>query len=487
MILIRRRRISRTSLLPFAGAALAVLFLAALFYGESRTREEWRFTKVRIGDAYVLEGSIPVRRVRSTFPKVASAHLDTREGLVLRGHRAGVTEVSYERADGRRMRYLVAVRANAAIPVRLDDFRRRVVARPKARPRDSAMAAVRPRKKPPDERKVKAPLREVKPEGQVVQVDPPEKSERPDHARFLSEYDSKVARETRARATALKRGAPGPNRPGSPGAMTAPPPQPLPPSTRKRAPTDRAIASQQTTPPNRAPSRSPPAQPRSETARVLDAPKGPNGVLPSAREAALQRPANDANRRATPPGDESRPAATEPPASGPALEGAAGQRLELMPSADVLHRVLRGEGGGQGGGQAFPDHLKGVAVGDRTFLNTKEWKGASFFNRVKAAVAAKWNPAEVYARRDPTGNIYGVKDRHTLLHVTLNTDGSLRHLKVLGASGVDFLDEEAMGAFEAAQPFPNPPDEVKDKDGLIRFKFAFYFVVSDEPLFRITR
>jgi len=44
-------------------------------------------------------------------------------------------------------------------------------------------------------------------------------------------------------------------------------------------------------------------------------------------------------------------------------------------------------------GAAANDHLQDVDEGDGTYLNTKEWKFASFFNRVKQSVSQQWNPA----------------------------------------------------------------------------------------------
>ena len=44
-------------------------------------------------------------------------------------------------------------------------------------------------------------------------------------------------------------------------------------------------------------------------------------------------------------------------------------------------------------------------------------------------------------------------------------------------SGVSELDDEAVRAFHAAAPFPNPPEGLV-KDDLITFAFAFYFEIG---------
>ena len=59
-----------------------------------------------------------------------------------------------------------------------------------------------------------------------------------------------------------------------------------------------------------------------------------------------------------------------------------------------------------------PSKLDNVDEGEGTYLNTKEWKYASFFNRVKQSVSQQWNPGQQLRLRDPTGNIYGGRDRY---------------------------------------------------------------------------
>jgi TonB family protein len=152
-----------------------------------------------------------------------------------------------------------------------------------------------------------------------------------------------------------------------------------------------------------------------------------------------------------------------------ATEGSAGRIgklgvLNLLPSSSVLDQIS---------GAAPNDSLREVDEGEGTYLNTKEWKFASFFNRVKQNVGQTWNPVREITRRDPSGNIYGNRDRNTLLAITLDADGHLRDAYVEKSSGLDFLDLEAVKAFERAQPFMNPPPALLDENKLIQFKFGF--------------
>lgn len=164
--------------------------------------------------------------------------------------------------------------------------------------------------------------------------------------------------------------------------------------------------------------------------------------------------------------------------SGPGERlGGDGRTLRLFPSDAALDRIA--------GGPA-PDHVEGVEEGEGTFLNTREWKYASFFNRVKRNVSLTWDPMREMRRRDPTGQIYAFKDRYTLLTVVLDDRGQLADVWVERSSGVDFLDREAIAAFERAQPFPNPPRGLVDERGEIRFQFGFY-IESGRSGFRLFR
>jgi TonB family protein len=92
-------------------------------------------------------------------------------------------------------------------------------------------------------------------------------------------------------------------------------------------------------------------------------------------------------------------------------------------------------------------------------------------------VAQNWHPDRVYLQRDPRGNVYGTRDRITVLRVELQKDGSVSRIYVQQGCGVDFLDDEAVRAFKAAQPFPNPPSGLVD-GGNNRFSFGFHFQIG---------
>lgn len=152
--------------------------------------------------------------------------------------------------------------------------------------------------------------------------------------------------------------------------------------------------------------------------------------------------------------------------------------LNLLPSSAVVDKIT---------GAAPNDFLKDVDEGDGTYLSTREWKYASFFNRVKQSVGQNWSPTDQLRLRDPTGQIYGGRDRYTILNVTLDGNGRLKDAFVDKSSGLDFLDLEAIKAFERAQPFPNPPPGLLANDQTVRFQFGFYLELSGRPGMRLFR
>ncbi len=132
-------------------------------------------------------------------------------------------------------------------------------------------------------------------------------------------------------------------------------------------------------------------------------------------------------------------------------------------------------------------YLQDVEEGDRTLLNQKRNRYWSFWDRMVRSVRREWKPQKALRQRDPYGNVYGVRNFYTSVSVTLNFDGSIQKLRIAHSSEVDFMDDEAVRALLEAGPFPNPPEGLRDEDGLIHFKFGFNLeIVSGEvKLFNI--
>ncbi|MFY0568622.1 energy transducer TonB family protein [Archangium lansingense] len=151
---------------------------------------------------------------------------------------------------------------------------------------------------------------------------------------------------------------------------------------------------------------------------------------------------------------------------------------KLMPSQAVMDQIIGG---------APNDHLKDAEEGDGTYLNTREWKYASFFNRVKQSVGTQWDPNSALMRRDPTGQTYSGRDRYTLVNVTLDENGRVANITIEKSCGLDFLDLAAVESFKKAQPFPNPPSGLLGDDSTVRFQFGFFMDMGGGPRMRLFR
>jgi len=286
-------------------------------------------------------------------------------------------------------------------------------------------------------------LPESHPAGQVVDVAPSADNTPPKSSRFLSDRDNTVDKETRSRhaRAGYERTLATPQAPGTQSA----------PSPGEDGRSAKSI-------PGAVGPRPVPEAPKGET-KVALAPD-------AAGDLAVGRAAGEEGSR--------------PPAPG---AGEGGQRRE-GPLPEML-RVTPGTLARMSGGPA-PDRLEGVEEGEGTFLNTRSWKYATFFNRIKQQVAAAWDPLSPLDARDPDRSMFGYKDRFTLLGVTLDDAGHVKNLVVEQTSGAEFLDRAALKAFSSAQPFVNPPRGIVDSNGEIKFSFGFFLEVG-RPGLRVYR
>ncbi len=162
--------------------------------------------------------------------------------------------------------------------------------------------------------------------------------------------------------------------------------------------------------------------------------------------------------------------------TSPVIVGAYdGLLLPSTSSRNVLHNI-QALSGSPGGNDYLPDVDD---EGDTNILNTRKFRYWDFFQRVKDKIANEWEPNEVWRQHDPTGQKYGVKDRYTVLRVTLDREGAVKKVRVTRESGLDFLDQEASRAFMAASPFPNPPKGLQNSEGEVDVPFGFMFEISN--------
>ena len=147
---------------------------------------------------------------------------------------------------------------------------------------------------------------------------------------------------------------------------------------------------------------------------------------------------------------------------------------------------------GKNPGAPFADHVRNVPRGEGTFLNSREYLYATFFNRVKRSVSQFWHPQV----RDHYGGAFGLPssrisgELHTVLLVSLRSDGQLAGASLVSPSGERKFDDIPIRAFQEAAPFPNPPRGLIESDGQIHFHFGFMLnerMLTETRAYRSTR
>jgi TonB family protein len=279
------------------------------------------------------------------------------------------------------------------------------------------------------------------PPGQVVDVPAPRQEVRPDDARFVSEHDTTVEHETK------KYGR-------------------FDDNARQGERTGNASISQ-------------PAAPKGDGRLAMRTPDLGRALRNGLPGPPVRGGQPGTTYGAPDPGQSAEGGMFSPQGSNLAFRTGGATRGGLGPSLMPTEQQLaRAVGGGT------QDALANVDDGEETALNSKKWRFASFFNRVKRQVAEHWHPEDAYRQRDPTGMIYGRKNRYTELRIQLKPDGHVQNIAVFQPSGLDFLDDEAMAAFKQAAPFPNPPRQLIEANGLINFGFGFLFDLNGPPEMR---
>jgi protein TonB len=122
------------------------------------------------------------------------------------------------------------------------------------------------------------------------------------------------------------------------------------------------------------------------------------------------------------------------------------------------------------------DDLKGIQTGPQTLLSTREFVYYSYYMRIKDRLRHYWEPKikEKVAKLINSGRrIATDEEQNTHLMITLDKNGNIIKVQVLGASGIEDLDDAAVEAFQAAAPFPNPPKGIIEASGVVRVKWDF--------------
>lgn len=122
------------------------------------------------------------------------------------------------------------------------------------------------------------------------------------------------------------------------------------------------------------------------------------------------------------------------------------------------------------------DYLPDKEAGAETILSTREFVYFTYYNRIRNQLSQYWEPKikqKVMALFKKGRRIASDQDRITKVKIVLDSKGELVGVQVVGASGVQDLDEAAVEAFRAAAPFPNPPKGIIEQDGTVKIEWDF--------------
>jgi TonB family protein len=127
---------------------------------------------------------------------------------------------------------------------------------------------------------------------------------------------------------------------------------------------------------------------------------------------------------------------------------------------------------------ASPNKLpEDMRVSNETVLNTDAISYASFLNRIADEVYGLWtqNVREAADRLRSRGGDLQSKLYITKLRIELDNAGRVNAIRLLKSSGVDEIDEAPKKAFWEKSEFPNPPEQMRDAEGVIHFVYEFHF------------
>jgi protein TonB len=127
------------------------------------------------------------------------------------------------------------------------------------------------------------------------------------------------------------------------------------------------------------------------------------------------------------------------------------------------------------------DYLKNTTPSLETVLNTREFVYYSYYQRIRAQIRQYWEPSirqkvqKIFAQGR---SIASEHDHITRVIITLDNAGRLLKVQVTNESGLKDLDDAAVEAFRAAEPFPNPPKGIIETDGTIKINWDFILEAS---------
>lgn len=156
----------------------------------------------------------------------------------------------------------------------------------------------------------------------------------------------------------------------------------------------------------------------------------------------------------------------------------------------ATNRDVHVDNGTGGPSSQTNDYLKDTETSLQTLLNTREFVYYTYYQRIRSQIRQYWEPsirAKVKKIFAQGRTIASERDHITRLVILLDKNGVLLGVQVLGESGVKDLDDAAVEAFRAAEPFPNPPKGIVEKDGTIKINWDFILEANADDNFKTQR
>ena len=150
------------------------------------------------------------------------------------------------------------------------------------------------------------------------------------------------------------------------------------------------------------------------------------------------------------------------------------RRPPLMPSEQQMARAI---------GSGTQDALKDIDDGEETALNSKRWKFASFFNRVKKQVADHWHPEEAYRPAIPPDRST-VEEPPTPCCASSSSPTDAGQRRARAAIGRRVPRRRGDRGLQAGPAVSQPAAATGRITGTINFRFGFLFELSGAPRMR---
>jgi TonB family protein len=124
---------------------------------------------------------------------------------------------------------------------------------------------------------------------------------------------------------------------------------------------------------------------------------------------------------------------------------------------------------------ALENFIPEVRPGNQTALNTRAAPFAAFIARMHRSIHNLWGFGLLAEWDDMSGsNPYNNPNLLTTLELVLNGDGTIDNVKVIKTSGYMPYDAAAIDVAYSAGPYPDPPREIRSKNGKIYVHWRFY-------------